>query len=149
MRPGAGDRQPHLDPVLERLQIVAGLERALVELDVLTAVHHLLGDERLDLGGELGRSAVAELAHALDEEGLAFREGGGKRVVEGASDRVAAHPPAVLAHAAAEAPVARRDGQIVGAAASRHGRSVLARLRTIFRWTQGSGMPEKSCRRGH
>jgi hypothetical protein len=58
----------HSTALFERRQIISRLERALVELDMLAAVHHLLGNEGLDLALELGRRALAELTHAVDEE---------------------------------------------------------------------------------
>ena len=90
-----GDRQPLVDPRLELGQVVAGLRGArLLKATMLAAVDHFLGGEGLDLLGQLGRRAVAEGAHALDEKGLALGKGGGQRVVDGGRDGIAAVPPA-------------------------------------------------------
>ena len=119
-RLGPDEIEPPVDPILERLQIVARLVRALVEGDMLAAVHHLLGRERLDLGSKLGRSVVPELTHALDEKGLALREGCGERVVERRRDRIPAIPPAFSPRAATEPAVPRRDHEIGGCDFARH-----------------------------
>ena len=76
------DRQPLLDLRFELRQVVARIRRALVERVMLAAVDRFLGGEALDLLGELGRRAVAERADALDEKGLADREGRRQRVVD-------------------------------------------------------------------
>src|SRR4051794_10028434 len=70
----ARDRQSLLDLRFELRQIVARVRRALVESVVLAAVDRFLRREALDFLGELGRSAVAEGAHAFDEKGLTGRE---------------------------------------------------------------------------
>ena len=57
----ARDRQPLFDLRLELRQVVAGIGRALVERVMLAAVDRLLRGEGLDLLGQLGRRAVAEL----------------------------------------------------------------------------------------
>src|SRR4051812_11370821 len=71
----ARDRQPFLDLRLELRQIVTRLRRALVESVMLAAVDRLLRREALDLVRKLGRRALAERAHAFDEEGFAGGEG--------------------------------------------------------------------------
>src|SRR5688572_2899213 len=113
-RAGLGLLEPLVDSFLERSDVVAGLDRALVEGDMLAAVHHLLGGEGADLLGEPWRRSVAEGADALDEKGLALGKGDRKRVVERAAIGVAGQPPSIGALAAAEATVAWRDGQIGG-----------------------------------
>src|SRR3546814_15914640 len=88
--------------------------RALVELHMLAAVHHFLGGERLDLGGERGARALAEQPHALDEKSLALGKGCRQRIVERRRHRIAAIPPAVRGLDPPEAPVARRDRPLKG-----------------------------------
>ena len=81
-RLGPGDARRYSTCASSFDKIVAGIGRAPVERVMLAAVDRFLGGEALDLLGELGRRALAERAHALDEERLAGREGGRKRIVD-------------------------------------------------------------------
>ncbi len=111
-RLGLGDREPLLDPRLQLRQVVAGVGGAAVEGEMLAAVDHFLGGERLDFLGQLRVGAVAERAHAFDEEGLAAREGRRQRVVNSGRFDPSAVPQPLRRRVAAEAPVARGDGQV-------------------------------------
>ena len=108
----ARDRQPLLDLRLQLREIVAGIRRSPVERVMLAAVDDLLRREGLDLFGKLGRSAVAEFADALDEEGLADREGRRQRVIDGGRFDTPAVPKTRSRSFPPEAAVARRDLQV-------------------------------------
>ena len=60
-RLGPGHGKPHLDPFLQLGQVIAGVGGAVVEREMLAAVDHFLGGERLDFLGQLRFRAVAEL----------------------------------------------------------------------------------------
>src|SRR5436190_18380489 len=79
---------------------------------MFAAMDHFLGGETLDLLRQLGRRAVAMVAHRLDEERLALGKGRRQRVVEGGRVGVAAVPPAPRLRLARKAPVARGDRQV-------------------------------------
>ena len=64
---------------------------------MLAAVDRLLRGEGLDVLGELGRRAVAELAHAFDEKGLARPEKWSTRHCRLQSLRLARRAKAALA----------------------------------------------------
>ena len=100
------------DRALELRQVVAGIRRALVERVMLAAVDRFLRGEGLDLLGELGRRAFAERADALDEIGLAHREGRRQRIVDSSRFDAPAVPKTRRGRLAAEAAVARRDAEI-------------------------------------
>ena len=108
------DCEHAVDLGVERVDIVALVDDVAVERDVLAGVDHLLLRERRDFGGQARRGAIAEFAHAVDEEPLPLREGDGERVVEGGGDRIVVQPPAPVRRAAAEPDVARRDRQVGG-----------------------------------
>src|SRR5206468_13063474 len=99
---------------LELREIVARLRSSPVERVVLAAVDDLLSGESLDFLGELGRSAIAELADALDEEGFAHRESGRQRVVDSGRFDPPAVPKTGRRGFPPEAAVARRDLQVPG-----------------------------------
>src|SRR4029453_9925931 len=111
-RLGADKVQSHLQPVFERLQIITGIPRKLVEDIMLTTVDRFLGGETLDFLGQLGRRAVTMVAHGFNKEGFALGEGRRQRVVEGSREGIAAMPPMRRLDLAREAPVAGRDAEI-------------------------------------
>ena len=79
---------------------------------MLAAVDRLLRRERLDFLGQPSRSAIAELAHALDEERLAGRKRRRQRIVDCSRFDAPAVPKSQLRGAAAEAAVARGDAEV-------------------------------------
>ena len=74
-----GLRLGQLEPLehlrLELGEVVAGVGGAAVERQMLAAVDHFLRGEGLDFAGQPLVGPALVLAHALDEERLAFGEG--------------------------------------------------------------------------
>ncbi len=79
---------------------------------MLAAVDDLLGGERLDLLGQLGRRALSKGADALDKKGFSDGKGRRQRIVERRRHGIASVPPASGTDLVDETPVARCDGEI-------------------------------------
>ena len=89
-RLGFDEVEAPLHLVFEWLQVIAALDRRIVEGGMFTTVDRFLGRKSFDFLGELGRGAFAESPDALHEKGLALGEGRGESVIKCRRERIAA-----------------------------------------------------------